>query len=118
MFKIGDKAYIKHENQGEIIDYFFFITEISKDNVTLMAVVDEKLTFQEHYEVSFEFVEKLKNIDLAENYPSAIKIGTSVVNLITGQTGKVIKHHFKRTDLCYVDYDNSWEIVPFGILHQ
>lgn len=69
MFKIGDKVYIKHENQGEIIDYFFFITEISKDKVTLMAVVDEKLTFQEHYEASFEFIEQLKNIELAENCP-------------------------------------------------
>lgn len=118
MFKIGDKVYIKQENQGDTIDYFFFITEISGDNVTLMAVVDEKLTFQEHYELSFEFVEQLKNIELAENYPSAIKIGTTVANLITGQTGKIIKHHFKRADLCYVDYGDSWEIVPFGILHQ
>lgn len=118
MFKIGDKVYIKQENQGDTIDCFFFITEISKDNVTLMAVVDEKLTFQKHYEVSFEFVEQLKNIELAENYPSAIKIGTTVANLITGQTGKIIKHHFKRADLCYVDYGDSWETVPFGILQQ
>lgn len=118
MFKIGDKIYIKQENQGETIDYFFFITEISKDNVTLMAAVDEKLTFQEHYEASFEFVEQLKNIELAENYPASIKVGTTVTNLITGQIGKIIKHHFKRADLCYIDYGDSWEIVPFGILHQ
>lgn len=118
MFKIGDKVYIKQENQGETIDYFFFITKISEDNVTLMAVVDEKLTLQEHYEVSFEFVEQLKNIELAENYPAAIKIGTPIVNLITGQTSKIIKHHFKRADLCYVDYGDNWEIAPFGILHQ
>ena len=88
------------------------------DNVTLMTVVDEKLTFQEHYEMSFEFVEQLKNIELAKNYPAAIKIGTTVTNLITGQTGKIIKHHFKRADLCYVDYGGNWEIVPFEILHQ
>ena len=118
MFKIGDRVYIKQENQGNAIDSFFFIKNLSNENATLMLIISEKLTFQEHCEQSVDFVEPLKNIDLAENYPAAIKIGTSVTNLITGQTGKIIKHHFKRADLCYVDYGDSWEIVPFGILHQ
>lgn len=29
-----------------------------------------------------------------------------------------IKQENQGADLCYIDYGDSWEIVPFGILQQ